>query len=329
MKQFVLLLAISGFAITASISENYAQQAHDQYGFGNRTFLIQSALMSGKTPNGLWDVPGKPNKTDGNLRTARGSNWLHMGVWQREAGDPADRVFRFSPAQGSAAGRYFIRFAGNNSWGVNGIDGTGKVEARPRSDHFELKHVGGNRWKIYYKPGVVIGLSAQTAKNGTKLVLLPDQNSSHVEWVFFDTRSNRSFIPQQQPAAESSARKINQTLENSIENKYALESYVVSVPFAQFSEENKDGKLQSELNKRSPMEQWNTIINIANNVRRNSDVQAKRAILKAVFEVNVKDGSNFAERLLKPKTGETVKGYARSEKDGQSKKLIVDIGSKF
>ena len=90
-----------------------------------------------------------------------------MGVWQREKGDPKDRLFSFSPAQGSAAGRYFIKFARDYHWGVNAIEMTGKIEARSRADHFELKNVGGDRWKIYYKPGVIVCLDKPTAKNGT------------------------------------------------------------------------------------------------------------------------------------------------------------------
>jgi hypothetical protein len=52
------------FLITALIficsGELFAQQAFDQYGFGDRAFLIQSAMETGKSANGFWDIPGTP-----------------------------------------------------------------------------------------------------------------------------------------------------------------------------------------------------------------------------------------------------------------------------
>jgi hypothetical protein len=324
-KKIFKLAAVSALMLIFSAA-GIAQQAHDQYGFGNRVFLIQSAPEVGKSANGLWDIPGAPKKTDGNLK---GSKWQHMGLWQREAGDPEDRLFRFRAAQGSAAGRYFIYVGRSGHWGVNAIDGTGKIEARSRADHFELKHMGNGRWKIYYKNGMIVAPSSRSSKNGTKLMLLPDQNSPHVQWVFFDTATNRSFVP-----ASTSTSGGNYSykgkLEDAIASKHPGEQYFRYAAAAQFNSENEGNKLQAYLNDKSDTsDQWVAILNIVKAVKSNKDTGARRSMYKAVSEANVKKGSNFAENLLKGQYVKQIRDIERSEKDAAAKRYLSTLVSKY
>jgi hypothetical protein len=294
-----------------------AQQAEDQYGFGNRVFLIQSSLEVGRSANGLWDIPGTPNKTNGNLK---GTKWLHMGVWEREKGDPEDRVFRFRPAQGSAAGRYFINVGRNTSWGVNGIDGTGAVEARTRSDHFELKHVGNGRWKIYYKPGIIVCLEKPTAKNGTKLVLRPDQNGPHAEWVFFDIATNKSFAPVSAPVATVSYK--GTLKDNGIPGMAAgAYQYFEYADGAKFMSENVNGELQNYLNDvgGETSKQWNYILGAVKTICRNKDLAARQAMYRALSEVNIKKGNGFLEGALSGQVAKQINDIASREKDAAAK----------
>ncbi|MFA5518008.1 MAG: hypothetical protein WDA74_02005 [Spirochaetota bacterium] len=327
MKNKILkLAAIPAFMLIISAAAVIAQSAHDQYGFGNRVFVIQSALEAGKSTNGLWDIPGTPNKDDGNLR---GTNWLHMGLWQREAGDPEDRVFRFRAAQGSAVGRYFISIGRSGNWGVNAIDGTGKIEARSRSDHFELKHMGNGRWKIYYKSGMIIAPASPTAKNGTKLVLLPDQNGPHTEWVFFDTATNQSFIP-----ASTSASGGNYSykgkLEDAIASRHVGSQYFQHAVAPQFNSENSGGKLQAYLNNMDKAtEQWTAILNLVNAIKQNKDTEARRSMYQAISQANIKRGSGFAENLLKGQVQKQINDASAAERDTTAKGLLSQIAGKI
>jgi hypothetical protein len=304
-----------------------AQQAVDQYGFGQRAFLIQSALESGKSANGLWDVPGKPGEA-GNFKYDSKKDWSHMGVWQREKGDPKDRLFSFSPAQGSAAGRYFIKFARDYHWGVNAIEMTGKIEARSRADHFELKNVGGDRWKIYYKPGVIVCLDKPTAKNGTKLVLRSDHSGAHTEWVFFDAATSKSFIPVAAPVV--SAPVIKTTLAEALRNQDAAGQYFRHADAGKFNSENASGEVQSYLNGiAKPTEQWNAIKRIVDSACNNKDMAAKRSMLKALSEVQVKPGGNFGENLLKGALAKQLGDMAGVERDAESKTYLNRIKDGF
>jgi hypothetical protein len=327
-KKIFKLAAVSALMLVFSAAAGIAQQAHDQYGFGNRVFLIQSALEVGKSANGLWDIPGAPKKTDGNLR---GSKWQHMGLWQREAGDPEDRLFRFRAAQGSAAGRYFIYIGRSGHWGVNAIDGTGKIEARSRADHFELKHMGNGRWKIYYKNGMIVAPAANSAKNGTKLVLLPDQNSPHVQWVFFDTATNRSFMPASTSNSGSGGNySYKGKLEDAIATKNPGTQYFRYAAAAQFDSENEGNKLQAYLNDKSETsDQWVAILNIVKAIKENKDVNARRSMYKAVSEADVKAGSNFAENLLKGQYVKQIRDIEIREQDSTAKRYINTLVNKY
>jgi hypothetical protein len=316
-----LIAAAAVFIFTTSNS--FAQQAVDQYGLRNKVFMIQSSIEVGKSPSGLWDIPGAPNKTDGNLK---GSKWMSMQVWEREKGDPEDRVFRFNAAQGSAAGRYFIYVGRSGHWGVNAIDMTGKIEARSRADHFELKHMGNGRWKIYYKPDVIVCLEANTAKNGTKLVLRPDQNGPHTEWVFFDIATNKSFIPVSTGVNTSSYKG---TLATAIASKEPGTQYFEYADAAKFNSENANGELQTYLNNKETSNQWAALLNIVKAVGRNKDTEARRSMFKAMSEADIKPASNFAERLLQGKFVEQINAVGNSEKDSAAKGYITTIAEKI
>ena len=323
-KIFVLL-----FSLCAGITFLYSQQANDQYGFGGRTFLIQSALEVGKSANGIWDVPGQPGKTKGNLKNIAGGDWLQMQVWQREPGDPDDRLFLFRPAQGSAAGRYFINFARNALWGINAIVPTGKVEIRTRADHFELKYLRDGRWKIYYSPGVIVALENNASKNGSRLVLRPDFNGPAAEWVFFDLGTQRSFIPVIQNTAQDNAAPVRK-LEDVLEVNYpARHQYFNSVKSDQFAQDNSGGKMVSILNSYKMADQWTVVKDVISKVKPNSDLNAKRAILAELLKVDIKKGSNFLEKALSNKMRESIEKEALTEKDEVSKKMILDIANKI
>ncbi len=327
-KKILKLAAVSALMLILSAAAGIAQQAHDQYGFGNRVFLIQSAPEVGKSANGLWDIPGQPKKTDGNLK---GTKWQHMGLWQREKGDPEDRLFRFRPGQAGGAGRYFIYIGRSGNWGVNAIDGTGKIEARSRADHFELKHMGNGRWKIYYKNGIIVAPAGNSTKNGTKLILLPDQNSPHVQWVFFDTATNRSFIPASASTSTSGGNySYKGKLEDAIASKHVGTQYFELAVRAQFDSENEGNKLQAYLNDKSDTsDQWVSILNIVKAIKDNKDVNARRSMYKAVSEANVKKGSNFAENLLKGQYVKQIRDIERSEKDAAAKRYLSTLVSKY
>lgn len=326
-RRILAVLCVSAVFALSSAAGLLAQQAVDQYGFGQRAFLIQSALESGKSANGLWDVPGKPGEA-GNFKYDSKKDWSHMGVWQREKGDPKDRLFSFSPAQGSAAGRYFIKFARDYHWGVNAIEMTGKIEARSRADHFELKNVGGDRWKIYYKPGVIVCLDKPTAKNSTKLVLRPDHSGAHTEWVFFDAATSRSFIPVAAPAASTPAVKI--TLDEALRNQDVAGQYFRRADAGKFTTENASGQTQAHLNGISkPAEQWTAIKKIVDAACNNKDMAAKRAMLKAVSEVRAKAGGNFAENILKSALVKQYGDMAGVERDAESKTYLNKIKDNF
>ncbi len=321
-KIFRTLIAAAAVFIFAT-ADSFAQQAVDQYGFGNRVFMIQSSMEVGKSPTGLWDIPGAPNKTDGNLK---GSKWMSMQVWEREKRDPEDRVFRFNAAQGSAAGRYFIYVGRNSSWGVNAIDGTGAIEARTRADHFELKHLGNGRWKIFYTPNLIVCLEANTAKNGTKLVLRPNQNGPHTEWVLFDIATNKSFIPVSTTTNTSSYKG---TLATAIASKEPGTQYFEYADGAKFNSENANGELQTYLNDKETSNQWAALLNIVKAVGRNKDTEARRSMFKAMSEANIKPASNFAERLLQGKFVEQINAVGNSEKDLVAKGYITTIAGKI
>ncbi len=194
-KNYLKLWFISAIMLILPATAGIAQEAFN-HGFGNRAFLIQSAPEVGKSANGFWDIPGTPEKTDGNFKKPKGGKWLQIQLWQIGARNDEDRLYKFRPGRGNATGRYFISIGLSGNWGVKVIDGAGKIEAREHDeDHFELKHMGNGRWKIYYKNGMIVAPAAKSAKNGTKLVLLPDQNSLHVQWVFLDPARKIPFIP--------------------------------------------------------------------------------------------------------------------------------------
>jgi hypothetical protein len=323
-KIFVLF-----FSLFAGMTFLYPQEANDQYGFGGRTFLIQSALEVGKSTKGIWDVPGKPGKDSGNFKPIGKGDWLHMGVWEREKGDPDDRLFIFRPAQGSAVGRYFINFARNSYWGINAIVPTGKVEARTRADHFELKYLRDGRWKIYYSPGVIIALENNASKNGSRLVLRPDFNGPAAEWVFFDLGTQRSFIPVIQNTAQDNAAPVRK-LEDVLEVNYpARHQYFNSVKSDQFAQDNSGGKMVSILNSFKMADQWTVVKDVISKVKPNSDLNAKRAILAELLKVDIKKGSNFLEKALSNKMRESIEKEALTEKDEVSKKMILDIANKI
>jgi len=319
-------LIIAAVVFLFSASDSFAQKAHDQYGFGNRVFMIQSAFEVGKSAYGLWDIPGTPKKTNGNLK---GSKWLQIQVYQREKGDPEDRVFRFRAAQGSAAGRYFIYIGRKGHWGVNAIEGTRKIEARSRADHFELKHMGNGRWKIYYKPGMIICLQKNSAKNGTKLILRPDCNRTDAYWVFFDTKTGKSFIPATRRSSTENKSSYKGTLEVAIAGKNPGTQYFQYADAAKFNSENADGKLQEYLNNKDTSGQWSALLNLVKAVKDNKDTEARRSMYKAISEAEIKAGSNFAENLLKGKFVEQINAVARSEKDSIAKGYITTIAGKI
>jgi hypothetical protein len=322
-KGFCVSILMTTFFMTAG----NAQQANDQYGFGDRAFLIQTALEAGKTANGFWDIPGKPGKTNGNMK---GSKWLEMQVWNREKGDPEDRLYKFSAAQGSAVGRYFIKVGRTGYWGVNYIEGTGKIEARSRADHFQIVNVGGDKWKIYPKPGYVLCLERSSAKNGTKLKIKPDNNGSDSVWVFYDLATLKSFIPPRESSSASSKSSYKGVLKDSISYKNPGTQYFSRADGEKFENENANNELQTYLNDMdSTSDQWAAILNLVKAIKSNDDVSARRSMYKAISEADVKAGSNFAENLLKGKFVEQINDVARSEKDSAAKGYINTIAGKF
>lgn len=331
MKKTVLSkLMLLIFSSMAIFSLGNSQQAVDQYGFGGRTFLIQSALEVGKSTNGIWDVPGKPGSTMGNLKYNGKADWLQMGVWEREKGDPDDRLFVFRPASGSADGRYYISFARNTMWGINAIALNGRVEARTRSDHFELKHMGNGRWKIYSAPGIIVCLDGNSSKNGTKLVLRQDFNGPAAEWVFFDLGNLKSFIPASAPVKTVSNEAEGRKLEDVLSPNYiARFQYFNSVSASQFANDNAGGKMVLILNDQKIADQWKVVKDIVSQVKVNKDISAKRAILSELLKVEIKQGSNFLEKALGTKMKESIRKEAVTEKDAVSKKVILDIADKF
>jgi hypothetical protein len=320
-------LCVSILMTVFFMTAGYAQKAFDQYGFGNRAFLVQSALEARKSAKGFWDVPGVPRKTNGNLK---GTKWKEMQVWNREKGDPDDRLFSFSPGQGGAAGKYFIRFARKRHWGVNYISGTGKIEARLGNDSYELKHMGGDKWKIYVKPGYVLCLKKNTAKNGTKLTLKPDHNGKSAIWVFYDLATLKSFIPASNRSSRANNSSYKGTLKDSIAYKNPATQYFRQADAAKFNGENANGELQAYLNDmRTTSDQWGAILNIVKAVKGNRDTAARRSMYKAVSEASVKAGSNFAENLIKGKFVEQIKAVARREKDSVAKRYLNALTGKF
>jgi len=330
-KKILKLAAVSALMLILSAAAGIAQQAHDQYGFGNRVFLIQSALEVGKSANGFWDIPGEPKRTDGNFKAPKGGNWLQIQLWQREKGDPEDRLFRFRPGQAGGAGRYFISIGRSGNWGVNAIDGTGKIEARSRADHFELKHMGNGRWKIYYKNGMIVAPAANSAKNGTKLVLLPDQNSPHVQWVFFDTATNRSFIPASASTSTSGGNySYKGKLEDAIASKHVGTQYFELAVRAQFDSENSDNKLQAYLNGMDKAaDQWTAILNLVNAIKQNKDTAARRSMYQAISQANFKKGSGFLENALKGQIQKQINDASAAERDPSAKEFLRQIALKI
>ncbi len=318
-----ILRTLFAAAVLLFSTEIFAQQAVDQYGFGNRAFLIQSALEAGKSAYGFWDVPGTPGKTDGNLK---GSKWMEMGVYQREKGDPNDRLFTFRAAQASAVGKYFIYFARGGSWGVNYIEGTGKIEARSRADYFEIKHMGGDKWKIYVKPGYVMCVDNNSAKNGSKIVVKPDHNGSDALWVFYDLATLRSFIPASTSSSTSSYKGM---LKDSIATKNPGTQYFEYADVAKFNSENANGELQAYLNNKETSDQWAALLDLVKAVGRNKDTEARRSMFKAMSEANIKPASNFAERLLQGKFAEQINAVGKSEKDSVAKGYVTTIAGKI
>ncbi len=168
-----------------------AQQAVDQYGFGQRAFLIQSALESGKSANGLWDVPGKPGEAGTSSMTRRRTG----RTWAYGSGRRAIRKTVCSPSalRRERRGQVFYQIRPRLSLGCerdrNDREDRGALPRRP----FRAEERRRDRWKIYYKPDVIVCLEKPTAKNGTKLVLRPDHSGAHTEWVFSTPpRRNRS-----------------------------------------------------------------------------------------------------------------------------------------
>ncbi|PKL19298.1 MAG: hypothetical protein CVV49_01565 [Spirochaetae bacterium HGW-Spirochaetae-5] len=320
----LFIVSISIFMMSAV--NIYAQQAFDQYGFSNRAFLIQSALEAGKSGYGFWDVPGTARKTDGNLK---GTKWMEMGVYQREQGDPDDRLFSFSPGQNSAAGKYFIRFAREMNWGVNYIPGNGKIEARSGIDAFELKNIGGDKWKIYVKPGYVMCVDNNSAKNGSKIVVKPDHNGNDAVWVFYDLATLKSFIPASTRSSSSTNSSYKGVLKDSISYKTPGTQYFQMADGEKFKNENANGELQAYLNDMKTSDQWAAILNLVKAVKDNKDVEARRSMYKAISEAEVKAGSNFAENLLKGKFVEQINDVARSEKDSTAKGYITVTAEKI
>jgi hypothetical protein len=326
MNHKILRTLIVSALLLLFSTASFSQQAFDQFGFGDRAFLVQSALEAGKSANGFWDVPGTPRKTDGNLK---GTKWMEMGVWNREQGDPDDRLFTFSPGQMSAAGKYFIRFARERNWGVNYIPGTGKIEARSAFDAFEFKHMGGDKWKIYVKPGYVLCLQQNTAKNGTKLTVKPDHNGNDAIWVFYDLATLKSFIPASNRSSASTNSSYKGVLKDSISYKTPGTQYFEQADGAKFDSENANGELQAYLNNMNTSDQWAAVLNLVKAVKDNKDTAARRSMYKAISESDIKAGSNFTENLLKGKFAEQINDVARTEKDSTAKAYVSAIAGKI
>ena len=203
-KTYCMLAFVSALILIFSAAGVNALEV-DEFGFNKRSFIIQSALEPNTSIKGFWDLPGRPGKDAGNLKRTKkqdgAKGWLKMQVWQREAGDPADRRFTIYPAH--EKGRYYINFTkffGTKDFWMLCTDETGtKVEGRIGIETWEVKYIGNYKWKIYgassKTKGKVLCLESRTAKNGTKLVLKPDHNGADAEWVFYDTATNRSFAP--------------------------------------------------------------------------------------------------------------------------------------
>ena len=320
ISKFIKLCAAGLLAVFSF--QGYAQTNNDTYGLQGKTFIIQAANEAGKSADGLWDIPGHPGKTDGNLK---GTAWKQMEIYQREKGDPEDRVFRFTPSR-EGNGKYFIWIGRNSSWGVNALDdGSGRIEARSRADVFELIYIGDGKWKIQYKPGTFISREQQSTKNGTKLSLKGD--SALAEWVFFDIATGKSFAPK--TVATQIKTSYKGTLKETLSYKKPSGQYFEYADGVIFNSENTDKILQSYLNDMSTMDQWNAILEILNAACRNKDTDARRSIYKAMAECDVKKGRGFAENLLKSQIVKRIKETSNSEKDVEVKEFLNTLSRKF
>jgi hypothetical protein len=210
---------------------------------------------------------------------------------------------------------------------VNGISGTAKVEARSRADSFELKHLGSGRWKIYYQPGVIVCLEKRSAADKTKLVLRPDFNGPETEWVFFDIRTNQSFIPRSMK--EESTSGYNGTLKAAISTKHVGTQYFQMADGTKFESENANGELQAYLDDLDTSAQWTAVLDIVRAVPSNRDTAARRSMYKALAESNIKKGSNFAENLLKGQVVKQINQAGAKEKDPVAKKYLNALAGKF
>ncbi len=302
-------------------------KAHDQYGFGNREFLIQSALEAGKSTRGIWDLPGTKN-------FFKRGKWKQVQIWARDKGkDRKDRLFKFTPAGGSAEGRYFIKYAKEKYWGVNYIGGTGKVEARFSADHFELKHLGNGRWKIYVDKNTILAIDNMKAKNGAKIVAVRDSNSKNAQWVFFNARTNKSFIPRmispRNGFNSSNNGKSSQSLESALGQKRGPAKYFTHVSASQFRLDNRNNIMKIFYEGYGTADQWNHILDTVKAAKYNRDTGARREIYNALNTVSVKKGSVLLNATIKPRVKKGVAESVKSERDAIAKKYLMSIENKF
>ncbi len=314
--------------ISAAVLVLFATTLNAQQSFSEvptmRAVWVKS-VQAGNVNAGYWDLPGKMKRGE----FKKGAN---VGVWQSDGGEDQQFVFvkrendTYSIQSFNGFGTVDIA-GGNNADGVNIQMWEGNSSPAQR---FRFKYLGDGRWKIYTLAGRAICLAGRNHGNGSNVHIWGDHDGPWMEWYFIDVNNSQKLEPvgYSQPVEKKESTRITMKQATGNDTLYR-DQYFKLVDNEKFNSENSNGELKVHLNGLETGKQWNAVIGIINNAKQNSDIAAKRSILKAVSEVIIKPASGFAENLLKGPVTKKINDEAASEKDAESKNYIKTVAGKF
>lgn len=287
-----------------------------------RYYWIRSEKAVRQGQKGFWDLPGSGSETKNKK----------MQVWDLDNG--SDRKFRFIKKQGSD-NSYAIRIGNGQYVALSGFGNGDALKARKNPWYFQIEHVGGGRYRI--KAGSkVVALQSKSIENGKKVHIWDDHSGPQTRWVFYNTSTRRSYVPQNTSSnsntGNTSSRGTSITLQKALSSSdgYALKRYLSEVSMSQYMNQRGDGLLQKKLNQvRKYSDQWVKIKYALEGAVENRDWRLRRMVYSDLAKVNVKEASDFVGKALKGKVKSQINSLAGKESNTDNKKMIFRIANNF
>lgn len=191
---------------------------------------------------------------------------------------------------------------------------------------FQLSDAGGVGSMVWSTGNWEKGIKAASIYTaGGKSYLFLSRPDAGKAWIFALTDKG----PEATAAPVQTSAAPKNDLNKILGVDYNIDPYFSRISYSDYSADNREKLLQSNLKDRKGAKQWTMIINIIKGTSDNKDVNVRKQVYAEILEAGVSEPDNFLEKALKGQVGKSLGKYVSGEKDVTAKASLEQIKSKF